>query len=300
MISDLHSTKTWKSGLVPITVVMISLNEGHNLKSVCENLSGWAKDVFLIDSYSEDDTVSIALSYGVKVVQRKFRGFGNQWNFALNVLPTETSWVMKLDPDERLTEELKLNIEKVISNSKYEAFYIKRKLWFMGRPLPIYQKIIRIWKSGSCQFTDASVNERPIINGKVGFISGDLEHYDSPSLEHWMEKQNRYTSLEAINIFEEKPLADKEIFFGTSLQRKMWIKRNFYKFPFRYVILFLYHYLYLKAYQSGLIGYIWSRLRVDVIRHIEYKEIEMKITGRVTKKQHYGAGIPDKRIKNYK
>jgi glycosyltransferase involved in cell wall biosynthesis len=297
--ADVYPNKAWNSGLVPITVVMISLNEGHNLKSVCENLSGWAKDVILVDSYSEDDTVSVALSYGVKVVQRKFRGFGDQWNFAINELPIETSWVMKLDPDERLTEELKLNIEKEISKSKFDAFYIKRRLWFMARALPIHQEIIRIWKNGTCKFTDVSVNERPIINGKVGFIVGDLEHYDSPSLAHWLEKQNRYTSLEAIIAYENKPLADKEVLFGTSLQRHMWLKRNFYKFPFRYFFLFVYHFFYQKSYQSGMSGYIWSKLRVDVIRYIEYKHIEIKITGGVPKIQRYGLGTPDKRVKNY-
>jgi glycosyltransferase involved in cell wall biosynthesis len=62
---------------------MISLNEGHNLDAVLRNLTGWARQVFLVDSYSQDDTVDIALRYGVHVVQRKFLGFGDQWNFAL-------------------------------------------------------------------------------------------------------------------------------------------------------------------------------------------------------------------------
>ena len=104
------NNNSWKKGPVPIAVVMISLNEGHNIKDVCENLSGWAQEVFLVDSYSKDNTIEIALSYGINVVQRKFRGFGDQWNFALNELPIESPWVMKLDPDERLSEELKNNI----------------------------------------------------------------------------------------------------------------------------------------------------------------------------------------------
>ena len=111
---DMNQNNSWEKGSVPIAVVMISLNEGHNLKDVCENLNGWAQEVFLVDSYSKDDTIDIALNYGINTVQRRFRGFGDQWNFALNELPIKSPWVMKLDPDERLTEELKDNISEMI------------------------------------------------------------------------------------------------------------------------------------------------------------------------------------------
>ena len=100
----------WQPGLAPVAVVMISLNEGHNLEAVLENLKGWAQEVFLVDSYSQDDTVDIALRHGVQVVQRRFRGFGDQWNFALEHLPITAPWTMKLDPDERLSDELKANL----------------------------------------------------------------------------------------------------------------------------------------------------------------------------------------------
>ena len=96
---------------------MISLNEGHNLDAVLRNLTGWAQQVFLVDSYSQDDTVDIALRYGVHVVQRKFLGFGDQWNFALKQLPITATWTMKLDPDERLSENLKENLTSAMVSS---------------------------------------------------------------------------------------------------------------------------------------------------------------------------------------
>ena len=88
---------------------MITLNEGHNMAAVLENLRGWAQEVFIVDSYSKDDTVDIALKHGAHVVQRQFRGFGDQWNFAMSQLPITAPWTMKLDPDERLTDALKHN-----------------------------------------------------------------------------------------------------------------------------------------------------------------------------------------------
>ena len=295
----MNKNNSWKTGSVPIAVVMISLNEGHNLKDVCENLNGWAQEVFLVDSYSKDDTIDIALNYGINTVQRRFRGFGDQWNFALNELPIQSPWVMKLDPDERLTEELKANISEMINNNQYDAFCIKRRLWFMGKQMPVYQKLIRVWRNGSCRFSNVLVNEHPIIEGIVKYIVGDLEHHDSPNLDHWLEKQNRYTTSEAITAYQNKPLSDKEILLGTSLQRRMWLKKNFYKFPFRYFLLFLYHFLYQGAYRAGRAGYIWSRLRTDVMRLVDYKYTEMKITNKIPTKYVYGSGEQDKRVINY-
>ena len=295
----MNKNNSWKKGSVPIAVVMISLNEGHNLKDVCENLNGWAQEVFLVDSYSKDDTIDIALNYGINTVQRRFRGFGDQWNFALNELPIQSPWVMKLDPDERLTEELKNNISQMINNNQYDAFCIKRRLWFMGKQMPVYQKLIRIWRNGSCRFSNVLVNEHPIIEGIVKYIVGDLEHHDSPNLDHWLEKQNRYTTSEAISTYQKKSLSDKEILFGTSIQRRMWLKKNYYKFPFRYFLLFLYHFLYQGAYRAGREGYIWSRLRTDVMRLVDYKYTEMKITNKIPTKYVYGSGEQDKRVINY-
>ena len=299
MEKNMNKDNSWQTGSVPIAVVMISLNEGHNLKDVCENLNGWAQEVFLVDSYSKDDTIDIALNYGINTVQRRFRGFGDQWNFALNDLPIQSPWVMKLDPDERLTEELKNNISQMINNNQYDAFCIKRRLWFMGKQMPVYQKLIRVWRNGSCRFSNVLVNEHPIIEGIVKYIVGDLEHHDSPNLDHWLEKQNRYTTSEAISTYQKKSLSDKEILFGTSIQRRMWLKKNYYKFPFRYFLLFLYHFLYQGAYRAGREGYIWSRLRTDVMRLVDYKYTEMKITNKIPTKYVYGSGEQDKRVINY-
>ena len=88
----------WQPGIAPVAVVMISLNEANNMEAVLENLKGWAQEVFLVDSYSQDETVDIALRHGVQVVQRGFHGFGEQWNFALEQLPITAHWTMKLDP----------------------------------------------------------------------------------------------------------------------------------------------------------------------------------------------------------
>lgn len=288
-----------KKGSVPIAIIMITLNEGHNMKAVLDNIQGWASEVFIVDSFSSDDTVDIALKRGVHVVQRKFEGFGDQWNFALKHLPITSPWTMKIDPDERLTDELKRSIEVSIKESIADAFSFDRQLWFMGKQLPIRQSLTRIWKTGKCHFTDVKVNEYPVVDGDVISVGGDMEHYDSPDLHHWYEKQNKYTTAESIIAYRRNMLSETPKLFGDSLQRRMWMKKNYTKIPFRYFLLFIYHYIYLGTWRAGKVGYIWARLRVDVYRAIEYKYEEICITGREPNYKELNLGKPDERVPQY-
>jgi len=278
---------------------MICLNEAHNLDGVLENLKGWAQEVFLVDSYSSDGTVDMALRHGVHVVQRSFRGFGDQWNFAMEKLPITAPWTMKLDPDERLTDKLKRQIEMAIAADDADGLCVDRRLWFMTRPLPVKHRLVRVWRTGRCRFTDVQVNEHPIVEGHILHITGDLEHHDSPDLDHWLDKQNRYTTAEAITASSNAKLADEPKLLGTPLQRRMWIKKHYMKVPLRYEAMFLYHYLAMGAWRAGWVGYVWSRLRCDVYRLWEYKLREIQITGRLPLKRPNGPGEPDPRVAQY-
>ena len=293
----MESVEGWVKGKAPVAVVMISLNEGHNIEGVCENLQGWAQELFLVDSYSQDNTIDLALKYGIKVTQRGFTNFGDQWNFALNSLPISAEWTMKLDPDERISDQLKLDIIRVTQDESVDGIEFYRQWWLMKTKFPIRDKVLRVWKTGKCQFTNTAVNEHPRINGSIKLVEGILDHYDSPDLEHWLEKQNRYTTLEAINLYLNKPLADKPSLFGSSFQRRMWIKKNFYNIPFRYFLLFLYYWAWKGLWKSGWSGYASARLWSDVMRLREYKYKEMKLKGRLLSPRPYGPGKPDHRVR---
>jgi len=278
---------------------MITLNEAHNLEAALDNIQGWAEQVFIVDSYSSDRTVDIALRRGVHVVQRAFLGFGDQWNFAVQKLPITSVWTMKLDPDERLSDEVIVSIGNALEVEEADAFTVTRRLWFMGRPLPICQSLIRIWRTGACKFTDVLVNEHPVVDGKVEALTGYLEHHDSPDLQHWYHKQNKYTSAEAITSYRGLELAAEPRIFGTSIERRMWLKKNFFRMPFRYSALFIYNYFIKGTWRVGRVGYIWSKLRVEVYRAREYKLFEMRSTGREPQELSRGAGEPDLRVRQY-
>ncbi|WP_295443129.1 glycosyltransferase family 2 protein [uncultured Thiodictyon sp.] len=282
-----------------MAVVMISLNEGHNMEAVLRNLAGWAQEVFLVDSFSQDETVEIALRHGVQVVQRRFLGFGDQWNFALSELRITAPWTMKLDPDERLSDEVKRNLVQVMERDDAMGVSVVRRLWFMGRPLAVRQELVRVWRTGHCRFTDVAVNEHPVVAGAISQVHGEIEHHDSPDMDHWLEKQNRYTTAEAIIAYQKSALADHPRLLGTPLQRRMWLKQRFWGLPFRYALFFLYNWLWLGAWRTGWVGYAWARLRGDVMRLIEYKRREIELTGCLPTRRVYGAGQPDARVRQY-
>ena len=280
-IATEEKSPSWTSGKAPVAVVMISLNEAHNMGAVLDNISGWAQEVFLVDSFSTDDTVDIALSKGVHVVQRSFQGFGDQWNYAVNELPINAPWTMKLDPDERLTPELKSSIEKAIADDASDAVLVQRSLWFMGARMAVRQNILRLWRTGTCRFSDVEVNEHPIVSGREFLVDGDLEHRDSPNLHHWFEKQNRYTTVEAAMAVRGDKLSIQPNLFGTALARRMWLKNIYKHIPFRHLLMFLYCYLWLGAWRAGRVGFIWARLRSAVFIMIDHKSEEMRILGDV-------------------
>lgn len=269
------------------------------MEGVLENISGWAQEVFLVDSCSADATVDIALKYGVHVVQRRFKGFGDQWNFAMEALPITAPWTMKLDPDERLSLSLKNSIETLVFDGNASGIIVNRRLWFMGKVLSINQAILRVWRTGAAQFTNVLVNEYPIVPGEIKTAKGYLEHQDSPNLDHWLLKQNKYTTAEAIGQYKKlrQPIVGR--LFGSSLERRMWIKKHFWKFPGRYLLLFCYHLLVLGAWKAGKVGWIWAHLRVEVYRFWEYKYYEIAKMKRLPEQLPSHPGEPDSRVPFY-
>lgn len=282
---------------VPVSVVFITLNEETHLPGALENVRDWADEVFIVDSCSTDRTVDVALEYGAHIVQRPFTNFGDQWNFALERLPVRTPWTLKLDPDERLSPELKDEIATLISAEPPHAGYtMDRRLWFMGKPLHVLIPMLRLWRTGKCSFSKVIVNEHPLVAGSVGNLKGILEHFDSPDLHHWFEKQNRYTTMEAIMRARGDALPVRPRLFGSPLERRMFLKKSFYRLPFRYAVLFLYHFFGCGVWRDGPEGWAWARLRTEIYRAIDLKTREILRTGRVPELPRAPRGDYDPRV----
>jgi hypothetical protein len=258
---------------------MIAHNEAHHIDAIMDNLAGFAEQVFLVDSYSTDATVARALARGVYVVQRPFRDFGDQWNFAVSGLPVTQPWTMKLDPDERLTDELKDQIRATLAQDAPDAISFPRRLWFMGRPLPVRQDVLRIWRSGTCRFTDSKVNEHPVVEGRHLRLTEEMEHHDSPTLHHWLDKQNRYSTAEANIAYTGQGRTAAPRLLGSALERRAWLKEVYNHLPARHVLMVLYCLLILGAWRGGRPGFVWARMRGEIYRMRALKLQEMQWQG---------------------
>jgi len=282
---------------LPVTVIILTLNEEDNLSDAIESVRDWAQEIFVVDSLSTDRTVDVALEHNVNIVQRSFTDYGDQWRWALERLPVKTPWLLKLDADERVSPELADEIRHHLeSNPNKNGFVVRIRLWFMGKPLHAMIKTCRLWRKDKGQFPDVIVNEHLHVSGAVGRLAGFIEHFDSPDLHRWYEKQNRYTTMEAIMQVNGACFAAKPKLFGTSLQRRMFFKKYFYHVPFRYQIQWLYEAIGRRALLDGSIGLNWVRLRIQVQRTIELKVRQMRLTGKIAEIPKAPSGNFDPRI----
>lgn len=184
-----------------ISALIITLNEAKNIRAVIENLS-FADEIIIVDSYSEDETVSIANSYPeVKVYQNPFEDFTKQRNFALDKASNE--WILFLDADERVTDPLK---EEIISITKQEstadAYFFYRKFMFKDQPLNFSgwqtDKNIRLFKKNKAKYTEERlVHEVLKVNGTTANLKNKLIHYSYESYESYKKKMNSYAKLKA-------------------------------------------------------------------------------------------------------
>ena len=265
-----------------LSVVFLTLNEEFHIGSAIENVKDIADEIFVLDSLSVDRTVDVALGKGAKVYQRKFKNFGDQWNAALKSLPIDTDWTMKMDPDERLTPALKTEILSRLENAgDCDAFKIVPALHFMGKNLHLdMMPVTRIWRTGIGEFSSNSVNEHFIVNSRQVVLKNKFLHLGCRDLHQWVDKQNRYTTAEAIRRFRGDASSARANLFGTSLERRMWLKKLFFHLPFRYCLMFIQYYLLKGMWMRGRVGFHYTILRIWSRRMIEEKLLEMRLTGR--------------------
>lgn len=258
--------------MLPISIVLITLNEAHNLKSIIPCLTSSFNQVVVVDSFSTDGTIDYLSNTSVDFYQRTFHNFSDQWNWAISHTNISQPWTMKLDPDERLTPNLLNDISNHIKTRPNQALAFRRRLWFMQKPLNYYDNVLRLWPSGHCHFSNVLVNEHPIVSVPIVTSMSHLDHLDSPNLFHWVAKQNTYTDMEASALLS--PIVQLNNCKSLAYTLKMALKRNFFKIPGFYLLLFVYLYVFKCVFLSGYVGFSWCLMRVYVykLRELKYRE----------------------------
>jgi glycosyltransferase involved in cell wall biosynthesis len=220
-----------------VAVIILTYNEEINLPQALESVVGWAREVFVVDSFSTDRTVEIARRYGCHVVQHPFEDYAKQRNFALSALPIKAAWIFFLDADEWLPEPLKEEIATRLGTEPAECgFLVKRRFIWMGRWIrhgyyPTW--ILRLARRGHVRCEERGVNEHLIVEGPVGRLEHDFIHEDRKGLSAWIAKHDRYARLEAEELLKRRQgQGQREIparLFGSQAERKRWLRHHLYE-----------------------------------------------------------------------
>jgi glycosyltransferase involved in cell wall biosynthesis len=181
-----------------LSLVVITRDAGAQLEA-CLGSAAFADEAVVVDSGSRDDTVEIARRSGARVVAQEWLGFGPQKNFA--VAQATHDWVLCLDADERVSPELARAIRDAMQNPQYKAYTMPRRNRFLGRWLAHGEGYpdwnLRLFDRRHGRWSDDEVHERVLSDGTVGRLEGDLLHASAESLDAYLAKQNRYTTLQA-------------------------------------------------------------------------------------------------------
>lgn len=179
-----------------LSVVIISYNEEEYITDAV-NSALFADEVLVLDSYSTDNTCQIVEALGGKVIRQKWLGFGPQKNKAVSL--AKNDFVFVLDADERITDELKNEILRVLKNPKHYGYCVPRLNNFWGYNIktcglyPDYT--IRLFDRRKAKFNDVPVHESVQLSDSVGYLKNNMIHLAYKSIDEFIEKQNRYSTL---------------------------------------------------------------------------------------------------------
>ena len=183
-----------------ISVVIITRDAARELPA-CMASAPFAAEVLVVDSDSADDTVAVARDHGAKVIVHPWQGFGGQKRFA--VASACHDWVLCLDADERVTPELAAAIRAVFTGGPppTHAFSFARRNRFLGRWLAHGEGYpdwnLRLFDRRHARWSADLVHEKVVADGKVARLRGDLLHASAESIDAYIAKQNRYTTVQA-------------------------------------------------------------------------------------------------------
>ena len=197
-----HQTESKRCSLSSLTVTVITKNEEQNI-GACLRSVPFADQLVVLDSGSIDATTKIAGAAGAEVsVNSDWQGFGVQKNRALALARYE--WVLSLDADERVSPELRVEIEAVLASPQFDVYDFPRLSNYCGQKMLhsgwYPDRVTRLFRRGAAKFSDDLVHESVMTTCAVGQLKSPLLHESFRSLEEVLEKVNRYSSAGARSL----------------------------------------------------------------------------------------------------
>ncbi len=248
-----------------LSVLLITFNEEQNIRGFLKNMA-FADEIIVVDSQSTDRTVEIIKKEfrDVKLIQREFKNFSDQRNFALQ--KAKYNWIFFPDADERVSDDLKEEIlSKIKEPGVFVAFCMRRNFYFQKKKINYsgYQthKVCRLFRKDRCSFDEEKkVHETLIINGVSGFLNFRLDHFSFITYESYKKKLRQYAGLRAEELYEAG------------------IKPNFYHFYLKPLYRFFNQYVMRLGFFDGKEGFQLSQLNAYEVKQ-RYIELDKLLSG---------------------
>jgi len=270
--------------------MVFTLNEEKNIEQCLRSLS-WCKDIIVVDSGSNDHTCEIAKRYGARVFFNQFEGFGAQRMWALQNTRPKYSWILILDADERVPDELarEMNNSVGIADSDTGAFRVRRRLYMWGRWLKhssLYPTwVVRLVRKDRVAYVNRGHAETQVVTGKLEKLSADLIDENLKGLSEWYKRQVRYARQEAeYELSDAARLSFRELISGDAFVRRQAMKRLSTMIPFRPWTYFMYSYFLRRGFMEGRDGYIFCLMRAEFYRMVNVYKHDLIKKRRVSHK----------------
>jgi glycosyltransferase involved in cell wall biosynthesis len=246
---------------IPVTVAVLTKNEEKCIAECLDSL-GWADEIVVVDDQSTDQTVEISKGYTDKIFSRKMDVEGKHRNWAYQ--KAKNGWVLSLDADEAVTEDLKNEIAQAIKSDAFAAYSIPLRNYIGGywvRHGGWYPAAkVRLFQKDKFRYEEAEVHPRVFIDGACGHLKSDIIHKGYPNLEHFLSSINRQSTLEALKWVNSK--------------RKMSLLHAFW----RSVDRFFRRYIRKSGYKDGFYGLVIAYFDslYQILSYIKYIELKIK------------------------
>jgi glycosyltransferase involved in cell wall biosynthesis len=275
----------------PISVLIPTRNEAANIGRCLDQLHGWADEIIVVDSRSDDNTVGIAESFGAKVIQFHYSGgLPKKRQWALDTYPFRNEWILLLDADEILEGPIKAEITETIKTTDYDGYWLKFQIYFLGRQLKYGDT--QLWKlflfrrgkgryerrldSQDRSMSDIEIHEHIILSGKAGYLNNPVRHENFNSISRYIAKHNEYSNWEAHVFTQTYDGEVKPAMFGSQAQRRRWLRLKFLRLPSSPLCLFLYKYFLKRGFMDGKQGLIYCIFHAIQVFHTKVKMFEIK------------------------
>lgn len=266
-----------------VTVLVPALNERVHIQRCVQSAAPLGR-VIVIDGGSTDGTQEIAAAAGADVVEHPWSGYAEQKNWALDTLSVATPWVLFLDADEVVTDAGREEIGRVTKRHAAAGYTIPRAYVFLGRPLRhawwYPDRQLRLFRTGGGRFEPRSVHEHLVVAGRVDGLEEPLLHENLKGVAAFIDRHNRYSTLEAGEMIDPSPAREVGALTGSSLARRRWLKQEiWYRLPCRPMIRFVWLYVVRRGFLDGRRGLIFCQLMAAHEVFINAKLLERRDEG---------------------